>query len=99
VLVFTRGDEVIWQKGGVIIGRLAHELLLERFFIPAVSPHEVVVIGFIHLEPGTFGGELGLQFVEQTFGQRIFEGDLMETEPLWIIALGDFAGQFVKKIS
>jgi hypothetical protein len=77
-LVFASGDQIITQKRGVIVGRLAHEFLQETFFIGAAGSDERKIIGFIHLDSRIVDREFALQFEKEPLVECVLQRDAME---------------------
>ena len=54
--VFGRGNQVVFQEGDIVVGRVAHVLLLERLFVRTAGAHVVEVSGLIHVLAVVIGG-------------------------------------------
>ncbi|MCY1403738.1 hypothetical protein D9M71_189280 [compost metagenome] len=96
--VLRRGDQVVLQEGDVIVGRVAHVLLLEGLLVRAASPDKVEVLRFVHGLPLVVGWQHLLQLEEKAIVQRGLQRHRVQADTLGVAAFTDLAHQLVEEV-
>src|SRR5690606_25334624 len=96
--ILRGGDEVVLEKGGVVVGRLAHVLLEEGLLVGAARTHPVEILRLVHRLALVVRREHLLELPQKALLERILQRHAVETDALGVATLSHFADQLVEKV-